>query len=110
MPSGFDDFVVTETISGDQEKRSYLQVYIESLDLLNVEFESRFSSENVLLWEAVSPLSPASNHYLDHEALKPLFDDAEEIPAISIFLVENELNSNDLKAEIRIFSCVFSCD
>ena len=63
MPSGFDDFVVTETIPGDQEKRSYLQVYIESLDLLNVEFESRFSSENVLLWEAMSPLSPASNHY-----------------------------------------------
>ena len=43
-------------------------------------------------------LPPASNHYLDYETLKPLFDYAEIISAITTFLVKNELNSNDLKA------------
>ena len=78
MLSGFHDFIVTERILDDQEICSYSEVYIESLDFLNAEFKCRFSSENVLLWEAMSPLFPASNHYLDHEALKPLFDYAKK--------------------------------
>ena len=45
-----------------------------------------------------SVLPPASNHYLDYKTLKPLFDYAEIISAITTFLVKNELNSNDLKA------------
>ena len=52
----------------------------------------------------MSPLFPESNHYLDHEALKPLFDYAETIPAITIFLVKSDLNSNDVKAKSRFFS------
>ena len=70
---------------------------------MNVEFKRRFCSEIVLLWKAISPLFPESNHYLDHEALKPLFDYAETIPAITIFLVKSDLNSNDVKAKSRYF-------
>ena len=55
----------------------------------------------------MSPLFPESNHYLDHEALKPLFDYAEAISVITIFLVKSDLNSNDVKPKSRFFSWVF---
>ena len=55
----------------------------------------------------MSPLFPESDHYLDHEALKPLFDYAETIPGITIFLVKSALNSNDVKAKSRFFSWAF---
>ena len=93
MSPGFDDFVVSERIPGDHEKRLYTEV-----------FRIRYSSQNVLLCET---LSPASNHVLDYEGLSPIFDYAETILAITAFLVKNELNLKDLKAECRIFSLVF---
>ena len=74
MSPGFDDFVVSERIPGDHEKRLYTEV-----------FRTRHSSQNVLLCET---LSPASNHYLDYEALSPIFDYAETILAITAFLVK----------------------
>ena len=50
MPSRFDDFVVTDPKTS-KKGRSNISIF-ECLDLIEAEFERRFSSsENVQLWQ-----------------------------------------------------------
>ena len=59
MTSRFDDFVVTDP-KPSKKGRSNISIFAECLDLIEAEFERRFSSENVQLWQAMEALSPNS--------------------------------------------------
>ena len=72
-PTRFNDFIITEPIPSENiAQRSKLEIFAESLDLLEAEFERRFASENTELWKAMEALSPSSPNFLDYETLKPL--------------------------------------
>ena len=62
MPSRFDDFLVTEHAPSENNGRSNYQIFIECLDLLYAEFLRRFSTENIVLWKAISALQPSSSN------------------------------------------------
>ena len=73
ISSRFTDFLVTENLPSENNRRPNIQIFIECLDLRHAEFIRRFSTENILLWEAMSALSPSSDVYLKYDILKPLF-------------------------------------
>ena len=82
VPSNFDDFVNAESIPSENNRRPNIQIFSECLDLLRSEFIRRFSTQNILLWNDMSVLSPSSNNYLHFDTLKPLFEYAEQIPVL----------------------------
>lgn len=106
IPSYFDNFVVTESLPSENIRRPNIQIFTECLDLLLAEFTRRFSTENLILWEAMSALSPSSTTYLEYNTLKPLFDYAKKIPTLRDFYVKENLSEKDLEAECRIFTRV----
>ena len=71
VPSNFDDFVITECVLSENNRRPNIQIFSECLDLLTSEIIRRFSTQNVSLWNAMSVLSPSSNNYLHFDILKP---------------------------------------
>jgi hypothetical protein len=107
IPSRFNDFLVTENLPSENNKRPNIQIFIECLDLLNAEFMRRFSTENIALWEAMSALSPLSRVYLEYDILKPLFEYASTIPVLRDFYLKEKLSTKDLEAECRIYARVF---
>ena len=60
IPSRFNDFLVTEILPSENNRRPNLQIFIECLDFLYAEFMGLFSTENIALWEAMSALSSSS--------------------------------------------------
>ena len=104
IPSHFNDFVVTEPIPSENTEQSRVQIFTECLDLVNSEFTRRFSTENIILWDAMSALSPASDSFLDYNALKPLYEYAKKIPFMRDFYNKETLSTEDLEAECRIFA------
>ena len=107
IPTYFDNFVITESVPSQNIRRPNIQIFIECLDLLISEFTRRFSTENLILWEAMAALSPINTKYLDYITLKPLFDYANKIPTLRDFYAKENLSSKDLEAECRIFTRVF---
>ena len=107
IPSRFNDFLVTENLPSENNKRPNIQIFIECLDLLNAEFMRRFSTKNIALWEAMSALSPLSRVYLEYDILKPLFEYASTIPVLRDFYLKEKLSTKDLEAECGIYACVF---
>jgi hypothetical protein len=107
IPSRFNDFLVTENLPSENNKRPNIQIFIECLDLLNAEFMRRFSTENIALWEAMSALSPLSRVYLEYDILKPLFEYASTIPVLRDFYLKEKLSTKDLEAECRVYARVF---
>ena len=99
VPSNFDDFVIIESVPSENNRRPNIQIFSECLDLLSSEFIRRFSTQNILLWNDMSVLSPSSNNYLHVDTLKPLFEYAEQIPVLKEFYVKENLSAKDLEAE-----------
>ena len=97
MVPGFDDFVVTERIPGNQENRSYSQI---TSSLQN--FRMQNLGKDFLL--KMSFCRKLYQHYLLRLiTIQIMIDYAETIPATTTLLVKN-----DLKAECRIFSRVLN--
>ena len=107
LPSRFDGFIVTDSIPSENNAKSQVAIFAECLDLIENEFERRFSSENIKLWQAMEALSPNSNNFLDSDVLVPFFEYAQSVPVVSDFFLKNEFSIQDLNAECRIFSRVF---
>ena len=57
IPSRFNQFIVLEPLPSEKVRRLKLEVFAESLDLIEAEFEGRFASENIELWKAMEALS-----------------------------------------------------
>ena len=109
ISSRFTDFLVTKNqLPSENNRRPNIRIFIECLDLLHAEFIRRFSTENILLWEAMSALSPSSDvHvYLKYDILKPLFEYAATIPVLKDFYSKEKLSTKDLEAECRIYARV----
>ena len=104
IPSRFNQFIVLEPLPSENVRRSKLEVFAESLDLIEAEFERRFASENTELWKAMGALSPNSPYFLQYDVLKPLYDYAVTIPIVSELFVKLKVSDEDLEAECRIFS------
>ena len=104
IPSHFNDFLETEIMQSEKNRRPNLQIFIECLDLLYDEFIRRFSTENIALWEAISALSPSSDVYLKYDILKPLFEYATTIPVLRDFYLKQKRSNKDLEAECRIYA------
>ena len=107
IPSHFNDFLVTETLPGENSRRPNIQVFIECLYLLYAELIRRFSTESIALWEAMSALSPSSDVYLKYDILKPLFEYATTIPVLRNFYLKEKLSNENLEAECRIYARLF---
>ena len=82
VPSNFDDFVITENVSSERKQPT-----------LSSEFIRRFSTQNILLWNAMSVLSPSSNNYLHFDTLERLLEYAEQIPVLREFYVTENLSA-----------------
>lgn len=106
IPKHFDDFIITEQIPSESRSRSKLEVFKESLQLIEAEFDRRFAPSNTTLWEAMEALSPRSSHFLNYKTLIPLYEYASTIPVLNKMFVELGVSLKDLKAECRIFSRV----
>ena len=104
LASRFDEFIVTDRIPSENNAKSHVAIFAECLDLIENEFERRFSSENIKLWQAMEALSPNSNNFLDSDVLVPFFEYAQSVPVVRDFFLKNELSIQDLNAECRIFS------
>ena len=67
LPIYFIDFmlIVTKHIPSKSHAHSKVEVFKESLHLIETEFNSRFASSNTILWEAMEALSPRSSKFLN---------------------------------------------
>ena len=73
VPTHFQVFVITDPIPADSSD-SYVQTFKECIDVLESQFQRRFSNDNVTLWHSMESLSPNSEKFIDAESLKPLFE------------------------------------
>ena len=105
VPTHFQDFVITDPIPADSSD-SYVQTFKECIDVLESEFQRRFSNDNVTLWHSMESLSPNSEKLIDAESLKPLFEYAKTIPVLRREYSRLNVSIEDLKGECRIFSRV----
>lgn len=105
IPDHFSDYVIDESLPTNN-RRTNAEIIEECLDLLLSEFERRFSTENIALWQAMCALSPTDDKFLDFETMEPLFLYAETIPVLKDFFVKENLSGVDLEAECRIFARV----
>ena len=103
-----DDYLITGLLSSNEENRSRKQIYAETLDLLENEFNRRFASNNTVLWTAMEALHPHAEKFLNADALTPLFAYAKSIPFVKESFVKSNLGVEDLKAECKIFGRVFA--
>ena len=104
-PSHFDEFVITDIVPSTSCP-SNIQIYKECLDIIESEFERRFASDNIALWQAMEALWPNSNNFLNSDTLEPRFYNTKTIPVLIDFYTKHNLSLEDLKAECRIFSRV----
>ena len=71
VPAHFQDF--------DSNYSNNAQTFKECLDLIETEFERRFSNDDVTLWHSMESLSPKFEKFLDADLLNPLFEYAKTI-------------------------------
>ena len=84
-----------------------LKFFIECLDLLHDEFIRRFSTENIVLREAMCALSPPSDLNFKYDILKPLFEYVTTIILLKDLYLKEELSAKELEAECRLHGRVF---
>ena len=106
VPAHFQDFVITDPIPADSNYSNNAQTFKECLDLIETEFERRFSNDDVTLWHSMESLSPKFEKFLDADLLNPLFEYAKTIPVIQREYSRLNVSVEDLKGECRIFSRV----
>ena len=58
-----DDYLITGLLPSDKEDRNKKQIYAETLDLLENEFDRRFASNNTTLWKAMEALHTSAEKF-----------------------------------------------
>ena len=97
--------MITDPIPADSSD-SYVQTFKKWIDVLESEFQRRFSNDNVTLWHSMESLSPNSKKFIDAESLKPLFEYAKTLPVMRREYSRINVSIEDLKGECLIFSRV----
>ena len=105
-PSNLSDYTITDYIPSEK-KSNELQIITEFLDMLDEDFETRFSEENSAVWVSMYALVPGASKFLDCDSLKPLFLYMKNTPIWSADKT-SVLSFDDLKAECSVFKRVLS--
>ena len=75
-PDALSDYFVTDAIGksarANSEKPLYVDAFIQILDCMLCELDRRFSGDAKVIMQGVSALSPTSESFLDHSALKEI--------------------------------------
>ena len=75
-PDALSDYFVTDAIGksagANSEKLLHVDALIQILDCMLSELDRRFSGDAKVIMQGVSALSPTSESFLDHSALKEI--------------------------------------
>ena len=100
------DFVITDRLP-NRDDANLRQIVVQSIDMIEGEFETRFADSYIEIWSAMEALLPFSPNFRDIKHLLPLYKYAASIPKVKQKLAEHSLEKTSWKPNPDIQTCFF---